>query len=152
MPVFLTENLAPELGLSNGAEGKVVSLKYIVYDGRHYAVSVYVDFQTYNNLASINPHQVTLGQFSGHVEYKVPGLSTTAARLQISLIPTFAYTAHNSQGSSFNAACKDFTSCNELAMAYVMLSCIQSLEGVTILHPFSIGKIKSHAPQAVRNE
>ena len=152
MPVFLTENLAPELGLSNGAEGRVVSLKYIVRDGKRYAVSVDVNFQSYNNLSSANPHQLTLGRFSGRVEYKVPGLSTTAARLQIPLIPAFAYTAHNSQGRSLNAACIDFTSCNELAMTYVMLSRIRSLEGITILRPFPIGKINSHAPQAVRNE
>jgi len=45
-----------------------------------------------------------------------------------------------------------FTSCNELTMTYVMLSRIRSLEGITILQPFPIGKINSHAPQAVRNE
>jgi len=68
MPVFLTENLAPELGLSNGAEGRVISLKYIVCDGRCYAVSVNVDFQSYNNPSNENPHQLTLGRFSGRVE------------------------------------------------------------------------------------
>ena len=68
------------------------------------------------------------------------------------LIPAFAYTVHNSQGYSLNAACIDFTSSNELAVTYVMLSCIQCSEGFTILCPFPIGKINSHAPQAARNE
>ena len=37
-------------------------------------------------------------------------------------------------------------------MAYVMLSHICSLEGLTILRPFGLNKIQPHAPQEVRNK
>ncbi|KIJ42109.1 hypothetical protein M422DRAFT_125706, partial [Sphaerobolus stellatus SS14] len=66
---------------------------------------------------------------------------------QIPIIPAFAYTAHNSQGRSLNAACIDLASCKDLAMAYVMVSRIRNLSGLTILRPFATKKVKCHAPQ-----
>ncbi|KIJ44903.1 hypothetical protein M422DRAFT_107638, partial [Sphaerobolus stellatus SS14] len=71
---------------------------------------------------------------------------------QVPIIPAFAYTAHNSQGRSLNTCCIDLASCVDLAMAYVMLSRLRSLDGLTILRPFALSKIKCHAPQEVRNE
>ncbi|KIJ25642.1 hypothetical protein M422DRAFT_122480, partial [Sphaerobolus stellatus SS14] len=60
MPCFLTENIATELGLSNGSEGTVVSVKYKIVDGKRYAVAVNVDFKSYNNPKKVYPHRVTL--------------------------------------------------------------------------------------------
>ena len=37
-------------------------------------------------------------------------------------------------------------------MAYVMLSRLRTLDGITILRPFAQKQIDSHAPQAVRDE
>ncbi|KIJ25643.1 hypothetical protein M422DRAFT_119911, partial [Sphaerobolus stellatus SS14] len=71
---------------------------------------------------------------------------------QIPLIPAFAYTAHNSQGRSLNAGCIDFACCPTIACAYVMLSQLCTLDGLSILRPFSFQKICKHAPQEVRNE
>ncbi|KIJ26591.1 hypothetical protein M422DRAFT_125699, partial [Sphaerobolus stellatus SS14] len=71
---------------------------------------------------------------------------------QLPIIPGFAYTAHNSQGRSMNRACIDFTSCPDIACAYVMLSRLRSLSGLSILRPFSFNKINNHTPQEVRNE
>ncbi|KIJ56712.1 hypothetical protein M422DRAFT_85658, partial [Sphaerobolus stellatus SS14] len=61
-------------------------------------------------------------------------------------------TAHNSQGRSLNAGCIDFASCPNLAMAYVMLSRLRSLDGLTILRPFASNKIRCRVPEEVRNE
>ena len=47
MPVFLTENIATELGLSNLSERILVSVKYQVCDYKHYAISAEVDFESY---------------------------------------------------------------------------------------------------------
>ncbi|KAF8592083.1 hypothetical protein K439DRAFT_1244574, partial [Ramaria rubella] len=49
MPVFLTVNLATELGLSNGSEGTLVSVKYELRHGRHYTISAEVDIHSYTN-------------------------------------------------------------------------------------------------------
>ncbi|KAJ4492071.1 hypothetical protein C8J55DRAFT_419538, partial [Lentinula edodes] len=46
----------------------------------------------------------------------------SATRSQLPLIPAFAFTSHNSQGRSLNVACIDFTSCQSIQSAYVMLS------------------------------
>ncbi|EEB93395.1 hypothetical protein MPER_07952 [Moniliophthora perniciosa FA553] len=49
MPVFCTENIATELGISNGSVGKLVSIAFEETDGRRYAVSAEVDFKGYRN-------------------------------------------------------------------------------------------------------
>ena len=154
MPVFLTENIATELGLSNGSEGTVVSLKYEEKDNRRYLISVTVDFPSYTGGEGSCPHHVTLKPLSSTFTFTIPGSDRAygATRHQVPLIPGFAYTAHNSQGRSLNTACIDFASCTSIACAYVMLSRLKSLEGLSILRPFSFDKINKHAPEDVRNE
>ncbi|KAJ7218929.1 hypothetical protein C8J57DRAFT_1015085, partial [Mycena rebaudengoi] len=49
MPVFCTENLATELGISNGSPGTLLSIVYEEIDGRRYAISAEVDFKAYKN-------------------------------------------------------------------------------------------------------
>ncbi|TRM56485.1 hypothetical protein BD626DRAFT_356633, partial [Schizophyllum amplum] len=44
MPVFGTENIATELGLSKGSLGTLVSITYDEREGRRYAVSATVNF------------------------------------------------------------------------------------------------------------
>ncbi|KIJ26592.1 hypothetical protein M422DRAFT_133850, partial [Sphaerobolus stellatus SS14] len=56
MPVFLTENIATELGLSKGSDGTLISVKYKLNNGKHIAVSVDVDFLTYYNPSQEFPH------------------------------------------------------------------------------------------------
>ena len=156
MPVFLVENIATELGLSNGSEGTLVSVKYEEAESHRYAVSVDVDFPSYNNPSKSHPHHVTLGRIKQPCPFTLPSSTGKAAfsctREQIPIIPAFAYTAHNSQGRSLNAACLDLASCNSLAMAYVMLSRLRTLDGITILRPFAQKQIDSHTLQAVRDE
>ncbi|KIJ42108.1 hypothetical protein M422DRAFT_126760, partial [Sphaerobolus stellatus SS14] len=60
MPVFLTDNIATEIGLSNGCEGTLVSLKYEVAGNKRYAASVDVDFPSYHNPNKVHQHRVTL--------------------------------------------------------------------------------------------
>jgi hypothetical protein len=113
MPVFLVKNLATELGLSNGTPGTLVGVKYRVETNQQttwrYAISVEVDFPSYTNSRpnSPHPHRVTLEQYPVNMKYQLPGQTNehSAQRKQIPLIPGFAYTAHNSQGRSLDAAC-----------------------------------------------
>ncbi|KAJ3871466.1 hypothetical protein F5051DRAFT_302021, partial [Lentinula edodes] len=60
MPVFATENIATELGLSNGSLGTLVSLTYEIHDNRYYAVSATVDFPGYKSNDPVHPNRVIL--------------------------------------------------------------------------------------------
>ncbi|KAJ7775635.1 hypothetical protein DFH07DRAFT_700662, partial [Mycena maculata] len=62
MPVFCTENIATELGISNGSLGTLVSIVYEDVEGRRYAISAEVDFRAYRNSNpdALHPHRVTL--------------------------------------------------------------------------------------------
>ncbi|KAJ4465425.1 hypothetical protein C8R41DRAFT_714616, partial [Lentinula lateritia] len=50
MPVFCTENIATELGLSKGSIGTLVSVTYKEHSSRKYAVSATVDFPGYRGI------------------------------------------------------------------------------------------------------
>ena len=154
MPIFITENIATELGLSNGSQGVLVSAKYQVHNNHRYLISVDVDIDSYNNPRNSYPHRVTLKPIKSTITYKLPGYTNvyTATRHQVPIIPAFAYTAHNSQGRSLNAACIDIASCPNIACAYVMLSRLRSLNNLSILRPFTFDKIHKHAPQEMRDE
>ncbi|KAJ3804914.1 hypothetical protein F5876DRAFT_10838, partial [Lentinula aff. lateritia] len=60
MPVFGTENIATELGLSNGSLGTLVSLTYEIHENRRYAVSATVDFPGYKGKDRMHPNRVLL--------------------------------------------------------------------------------------------
>ncbi|KAJ6505147.1 hypothetical protein C8R45DRAFT_787660, partial [Mycena sanguinolenta] len=62
MPVFCTENIATELGISNGSPGTLVSVIFEEIEGHRYAISADVDFRAYKNSKpdAPHPHRVTL--------------------------------------------------------------------------------------------
>ena len=155
MPVFLTFNIATVLGLSNGSEGTVVSVKYTEQDDRRFAISAEVDFPTYTNtdLSAPYPHRVTVPTLKHSVSFKYNSTrSLTFTRNQLPLIPAFAYTAHNAQGRSLSYACIDLESARSTAAAYVMLSRLRTTAGLAILRPFSFEKISNHIREDLRKE
>ena len=97
---------------------------------------------------------MTLKPVNASLSFKLPSSSQVfyVTCHQIPLIPGFAYTAHNSQGRSLNSACIDFASCPSIACAYIMLSGLCSLDGLTILQPFSFETINKHAPEEMHAE
>ncbi|KAF9014640.1 hypothetical protein BDZ89DRAFT_923026, partial [Hymenopellis radicata] len=62
MPILIVDNVAVELGLCNGSKGTLVSVQYVVRDGKRYALSVEVDVPSYQNpqSSSEHPHRVLL--------------------------------------------------------------------------------------------
>ncbi|KIK56959.1 hypothetical protein GYMLUDRAFT_142336, partial [Collybiopsis luxurians FD-317 M1] len=60
MPVFGTENIATELGLSKGSLGTLVSIKFEEREGRKYAVSAEIDFPGYKGKNIKFPNHVLL--------------------------------------------------------------------------------------------
>lgn len=145
---------AHDLGLSNGGFGRLISAKYVVRNGRRYASSAVIDIEQYNGGSEENPHRLTIVPVKCRFCYHLPGLEKAywATRSQLPIIPAFAFTSHNSQSRSLSTACIDLESCRSIASAYVMLSRLKSLDGLSILRPFSLGKIQRHAPQQMRNE
>uniref|UniRef100_A0A0W0FV67 ATP-dependent DNA helicase n=2 Tax=Moniliophthora roreri TaxID=221103 RepID=A0A0W0FV67_MONRR len=103
MPVFGTENLAPELGISKGSQSTLVSVRYEERDGHYYAVSATVDFPAYNGNSNRKYlHHIILKPISQSFKFKLPNSDReySATRNQILLIPAFACTSHNAQGRS----------------------------------------------------
>ncbi|KAJ3889848.1 hypothetical protein GG344DRAFT_31082, partial [Lentinula edodes] len=60
MPVFGTDNIATELGLSKGSLGTLVSITYEINQNRRYAVSATVDFPAYKGKNAKHPNRVVL--------------------------------------------------------------------------------------------
>ncbi|KAJ7597968.1 hypothetical protein C8J56DRAFT_750841, partial [Mycena floridula] len=62
MPIFIVENLAVELGVSNGSGGTLVGVEYEVRNGKRYAISAQVDLPLYTSSdpRAKFPHRLTI--------------------------------------------------------------------------------------------
>ncbi|KAJ7599683.1 hypothetical protein C8J56DRAFT_740702, partial [Mycena floridula] len=62
MPIFVMDNIAVEIGISNGSSGTLISLEYEVRNGKRYASSAQVELPSYTSmdLKSPFPHRVTI--------------------------------------------------------------------------------------------
>ncbi|KAJ7092457.1 hypothetical protein B0H15DRAFT_761737, partial [Mycena belliarum] len=111
MPVFCTENIATELGISNGSPGTLVSVIFEEINGRRYPISAAVEFRAYKNSNpnAPHPHRVTLKAVTSQIHFRLPNSATVynATRSQLPLIPAFAFTSHNAQGRSLDVCCID---------------------------------------------
>ncbi|KAJ7031473.1 hypothetical protein C8F04DRAFT_1041409, partial [Mycena alexandri] len=156
MPVFCTENIATELGISNGSLGTLISLVYEEFEGRRYAISADVDFKAYKNSNPDAPHahRVTLKTCTGQIHFRLEGAEKIyhATRSQLPLIPAFAFTSHNAQGRSLHVCCIDLAGCPSIQSAYVMLSRVRTFEGLCILRPFQLDRVQNHISQELREE
>lgn len=154
MPVYGTQNIATELGISKGSMGTLVKITYTEREGRRYAETATVDFPTFNAKTGDHPNRVVLSTFKEPFSFKLPNSEReySATRQQLPLIPAFACTSHNSQGRTMDVACVDLASCASIQSAYVMLSRVKSREGLCILRPFNLKKIQNHIAEELRNE
>jgi hypothetical protein len=80
------------------------------------------------------------------------GRTTTLRRYQVPLDAGFATTAHKVQGRTLEKVIVDLASCIGMEAAYVMVSRSTSLDGLMVLRPFPIGKIRAHRSQEARDE
>lgn len=156
MPVFSTENIATELGISNGSPGTLMSVIFDEVEGRRYAISADVDFRAYTNSNpdAPHPHRVTLKPVTNQIHFRLPNSETiyNATRSQLPLIPAFAFTSHNAQGRSLDVCCIDLAGCPTIQSAYVMLSRVRRLKGLCILRPFGLQRIRNHISEELRTE
>ncbi|KAJ7572914.1 hypothetical protein C8J56DRAFT_757489, partial [Mycena floridula] len=62
MPVFIVDNIAVELGVSNGSRGTLTDIVYEIREGKRYVISVDVNLELYTSSDpnAIFPHRLTL--------------------------------------------------------------------------------------------
>lgn len=84
--------------------------------------------------------------------FKLPGTDNSISRIQLPLVPAYAYTDYKSQGRTLDVAILDLASAGSLQGAYVMLSRVKELEGVAILQWFPPRKIDQRLSEEMRDE
>ena len=157
MRVMVQENLAFTNHVVNGSEGTVRNIVYEEEEGWRYAVVVYVHIpgsgrvhpSAEDDIVPIFPETSTfkwLQRTSTGIQQH------TVSRIQLPLLPSYAYTDYKSQGRSLDAAIVDPTSASSLQGIYVMLSRLRNMSGLAILRPFSETKITQRLSQELRTE
>ena len=157
MRVMVQENLAFTNGVVNGSEGTVQDILYEEVDGRRYAVVVYVHIpgsgrvhpSADNDVVPIFPET---SSFNWLRRTNTGIQQHTVSRIQLPLLPAYAYTDYKSQGRSLDAAIVDPSSAFSLQGVYVMLSRVRSMSGLAVLRPFPESKLTQRLSQELRNE
>lgn len=156
MKVMITDNIAFSHRVVNGAQEIVDSIKYEVDEHNHqYPIIVYMHIP---NVGTVSPD---LGE---DIILVFPENSKFALRIsgeakqrqvihwQVPIVPGYAYTDYKSQGCSLDHAIVDIQSAGSLQGIYVMLSHVCNLNGLAILHPFNVRKLKKHLSQELQEE
>ena len=121
MPVFITDNIAVELGLTNGTTGVVKSVQFNCneeitdepgfnhLDNMPDCVIVEADDVNMNPLDGLQPNHVPIFPKAKSFEVKIPGKKDkiNINRKHFPLVPRFACTAHKSQGQTLTKAIID---------------------------------------------
>jgi ATP-dependent exoDNAse (exonuclease V) alpha subunit len=156
MKVMVTENVAIQNKLVNGAEGTVHSIKYETdEEGNRYLLAVYVSVPGCNIQCSGLPVDVVpiVPVRTGfHYQKDSAGPKFYISRLQVPLLPAFCYTDYKSQGRSLTKAIVDLASARSLQGVYVMLSRVRSLDGLAVLRWFPPDKVNQRLSQEIRDE
>ena len=158
MPIVVTENFDVSGGIVNGSTGILRKVRYCVDDAnKRYLTSCIVELPgaTADALPNLPPKHVAV--LPNETEMKPlrhpnTGYSCTLRRYQVPLDAGFAITAHKAQGQTLEKVIVDLASCMGTEAAYVMVSRCTSLDGLMVLRPFPIGKIKAHRSQEARDE
>ena len=159
MPVMVTNNIAVELGITNGTEGTVRSIvlkngEVITGDtGYHHIqnlsdydhVIVELDDISITPLDGLPPNHVpfTVKTEGFSVYMSEEKKSINVNRCHLPLVPNFSCTAHKSQGKTLKQAIVDLVPVHVKAesvgieFAYVPLSRVRRLQDLTILRPFN---------------
>ena len=156
MPVIVTQNIATELGITNGTVGKIKSIhlkngEVITGDtGYHHIqhpleyIIVELENISMRPLNGLPPNHVpiTVKRDSFQVYLPEKEKSINVNRLHFPLVPRYSCTAHKSQGQTLQKAIVDLRPAYGNAknvgieFAYVPLSRVKRLQDLTILRPF----------------
>lgn len=157
MKVMIQENLAFTNGVVNGSEGVIVDIVYEEDNGKRFPVVVYVRIPGAGSVSDRAEEDVVpiFPQWTSFIWNRTPGCNesgVSVSRLQLPLLPAYAYTDYKAQGRSLDAAIIDPASAASLQGIYVMLSRVRELKGVAILRPFCARKIDQRLSQELRTE
>jgi len=123
--VMLNVNM-PEEGLANGSRGVIIGFSFNEYKN---PIVQFLD----GKILEIKPH-----------DYKIEENNESVIKRQIPLIHAWAITIHKAQGMSLEYIQTDIgQSIFEYGQAYVVLSRIRSLEGLSLMN-IDYSKIKAH--------
>ena len=170
MPIFLTDNVATELGLTNGTTGVVKSIQFdrneIITGGTGFnhlknipvCVIVQLDDINMNPLEGLTPNHVPIFPKAGSFAVKIPGKkdAININRTHFPLVPRFACTAHKSQGKTLSKALIDLVIPDnkkggvEISFSYVPLSRVRALKDLTILRPFDSSILRAPINEGCR--
>ncbi len=157
MKVMIQENLAFSKNVVNGAEGVVKDIKYRIVEGRRVPAVVYVHIEgagsvcddVQDDVVPIFPEVTT---FKHVMEEDGLCRQRSVSRLQLPLLPAYAYTDYKSQGRTLDRAIVDIESAQSIQGIYVMLSRVRSLRGIAVLRPFAPEKLQSRISEELRTE
>jgi len=175
MRVMVTDNAAMTVKVVNGSQGVLRDVKYDVdEDGNRYVICAYVHvpgsrLHTPGLEAEVVPILPVRSNFvygapagdadrcnnetvNSKTRKKSKGPTFSISRMQLPLVPAYAFTDYKIQGQSLSNVIIDLQGCRSLQSAYVMLSRAKSMNGVAILRWFEPGKIYRTLSQQFRDE
>lgn len=156
MKVMITENVSLPLGIVNGTEGVISNIEYEEDGGRRHAVLIYVHIKGSGiEIPGLPYETVPIFPVAKRLEYQrlvELGLKVkTFMRIQLPIVPAYAYTDFKSQGRSLERVRVDLNSAKGQGV-YVMLSRVKTLSGLLILRDFSPYKIFHPLSEELRIE
>jgi len=171
MPVIVTNNIATELGITNGTTGYVRSIHFkpgevITGDTgyhhlKHSPDYIIVELENINMkpLDGLPLNHVPIMLKAESFAVSMPGKkkSVTVNRRHFPIVPRFSCTAHKSQGQTLPKAIVDLVPRNGKTkglgteFAYVPLSRVRRLQDVNILRPFDSSILKIPKSQALND-
>ena len=156
MPVMITNNIATELGITNGTFGKIKSIhlqngeEVTETSGYHqmeqHPEYIIVELKDINmrTLDGLPPNHVPISVKSASFSVKLPGKKKpiNVNRSHFPMVPLFSCTAHKSQGQTLKQAIVDLVpskgrKVTGIEFAYVPLSRVRRLQDLTILREFN---------------
>ena len=179
MPIYISNNIATELGLTNGTSGivKAICLQNGETISEEETGFHHVEFKdmdcmivelndvTVQPLRGLQPNQIPIFPLlDGDFDVELKTLNRKGKRKKIKvkrkqfpIVPRFSVTAHKSQGLTLEKAIIDlvpnpkFKGPQEVSFAYVPLSRVRRLEDLTILREFPASVILHPKENEARN-
>jgi ATP-dependent DNA helicase PIF1 len=155
MKVMITDNVAMWGGVANGCQGVLKDIKYETNDfGERRAICAYVHVPGCKiNAPGLAMDIIPILPERTSFKYSIAGGSEFyISRLQLSLVPAYAFTANKIQGQSLRHALVDLKSARGTQALYVMISRAVSLDNLAILCWFPSTNLNRHLSQAYRDE
>ena len=164
MPIFISNNVATELGITNGTKGVVKAIHFengntiseedtgfhlVDFKDHDYVIAELEDV-TVRPLQGLQPNQIPIFPQSGksfqvlshRLNKKGDRKKVSVTRKQFPIVPRFSMTGHKSQGQTLAKAIIDLvphpkkSGRQEVSFPYVPCSRVRRLEDLTILREF----------------